>query len=86
MYVLLLDVFNGLEPFVNLGIGIGIGTDITNAIIFSSIRPLDLNLAGWSLRLRGRHPQSHVTLRHCGHMTNKKTVYLCFHKTCGPQT
>ena len=38
-------------PFVNLGIGIGIGngtgigTDITNAIIFSSIRPMDPKLS-----------------------------------------
>ena len=28
-------------PFVNLGIGIGIGTDITNAIISTSIRSMD---------------------------------------------
>ena len=32
-------------PFVNLGIGIGIGTDITNAIISSSIRPMDPKLS-----------------------------------------
>ena len=36
---------NIYRPFVNLGIGIGngtgIGTDITNAIISSSIRPMD---------------------------------------------
>ena len=29
----------------NFGIGIGIGTDITNVIISSSIRPMDPNLA-----------------------------------------
>ena len=48
----------------NLRIGIenGIGTDIKNAIISSSIRPMDPQLAGWSLRRRGPHPQSHVTL------------------------
>ena len=28
-------------PFVNLGIGIGIGNDTTNAIISSYIRPMD---------------------------------------------
>ena len=53
-------------PFVNLGIGIGIengiGTDITNAIISSSIRPMAPQLAGWSLWRRGPHLQSHVTL------------------------
>ena len=87
MYVLLLDVFNGLGPFVNLGIGTSaLELELENAIIFSSITPLDPNLAGWSLRMRGRHPQSHVTIRHCGHVANKKTVYLHFHKTCGPQT
>ena len=36
-------------PFVNLGIGIGIGTkigtDIANAIISSSIRPMDTKLS-----------------------------------------
>ena len=30
------------------------------------------NLAGWYLRMRGPHPQCHVTLQHCGHLTNKK--------------
>ena len=33
-------------PFVNLGTGIGIGTDITNAIISTFIMPMD-PLAGW---------------------------------------
>ena len=32
-------------PFVNLGIGIGIGTDITNAIISTSIRSMDPKLS-----------------------------------------
>ena len=36
-------------PFVNLGMGIGngieIGTDITNAIISSSLRPMDPKLS-----------------------------------------
>ena len=31
--------------FVNLGIGIGIGTDITNVIISSSVRPMDPKLS-----------------------------------------
>ena len=30
---------------LGIGIGIGIGTDITNAIISSSIRPMDPNLS-----------------------------------------
>ena len=37
-------------------LGIGIGTDVTNAIISSSIRTA--NLAGWQLRMRRPHPQS----------------------------
>ena len=33
---------------IGIGIGIEIGTDITNAIIYSSIRPMDPNLSrGW---------------------------------------
>ena len=33
--------------------------------------------------MREPHPQSHVTLRYCGHVTSKKTLYLRFHKACG---
>ena len=44
----------------NLGTGIGIGTDITNAIISSPIRPMDPKITGWWLRIRGPHPQSDV--------------------------
>ena len=32
------------------------------------------NLAGWWLKLRGPHPQSHVRLRYRGHVTNKKHI------------
>ena len=42
--VLLRIIFKALEkwiwPFVNLGIGIGIETDIINALIYISIRPM----------------------------------------------
>ena len=30
------------------------------------------NLAGWCLKMRGPHPQSHVTLQLCGQMENQK--------------
>ena len=50
---------------LSIGIGIGIGTDITNAIIYSSIRPMDPKLSRVVTRMRGLHPQSHVTLRYC---------------------
>ena len=33
------------------------------------------NLAGWRLRMRRPHPQSHVTLRYRGHMTNKNITH-----------
>ena len=33
------------RPFVNLGIGTGIGIDITNAIISSSIRPMETKIS-----------------------------------------
>ena len=50
----------------NLGIGTGIeiGTDITNAIISRSIRPMTPRLSRWWLRMRGPHPQSHMTLQY----------------------
>ena len=65
-------------PFVNLGIGIeiGIGTDITNAVISNSIRTPDL--AGWQLRMRGPHSQSQVILQLCGHVTNQKYFVFPF--------
>ena len=33
------------------------------------------NLAGWWLKTRGPHPQSHVRLRYRGHMTNKNVIF-----------
>ena len=53
--------------FVNLGTGIGIGngseigTDITNVVISSSIRPMDPKLSRVVTWIRGPHPQIHVT-------------------------
>ena len=43
------------------------------------------NLAGWWLRMRRLHQQSHVILWHRGHVAIKKT-YLQFHNAHGPQT
>ena len=40
------------------------------------------NLAGWGLRMRGLHPQSHEILRYRGHVTNA----LHFHEDYLPQT
>ena len=57
----------------NLGTGIGIGTDITNVIISSSIRPMDPKITGWWIRIRGRHPQSDVTLWSRGYVSNKES-------------
>ena len=52
--------------------------------------PLDLrtpNLAGWWLRKRGPHPQSHVTYNIAVKWQIKnKTLYLHFHKTYVPHT
>ena len=36
------------------------------------------NLAGWWLRMREIHLQSHVTLRLCGHVTNQKYFVFTF--------
>ena len=42
------------------------------------------NLANWWLRMRRPHPQSHMTLQYCGHVTNN-TLYLHFHKAYEPK-
>ena len=57
----------------NLGTRIGIGTDITNVIISSPIRPMDPKITGWWIRIRGPHPQSDVTLWSRGYMSNKES-------------
>ena len=49
---------------LGIGTGIEIGTDITNAIISRSIRPMTPRLSRWWLRMRGPHPQSHMTLQY----------------------
>ena len=36
------------------------------------------NVAGWWLRIKESHPQSHVTLRLCGQVTNQKYFVLNF--------
>ena len=43
------------------------------------------NLAGWCRRMRGRHPQSHVTLQYCGHVANKKRYISTFAKPMDPK-
>ena len=43
------------------------------------------NLTGWWLRIRGPHPQSHVTYYLCGHVT-KKNVVSTFTRLMVPKT
>ena len=66
-------------PFVNLGIGtLALELELELELILQTPLfsvPQGLwtpSLAGWSLRMRGPHPQSHVVLWYCGHVTNKK--------------
>ena len=71
---------------IGIGIGIGIGTDTTNAIISISIRPMDTKpsrVVGF--RMRGPHPQSHVTLRCHGHVTNKERYISTFTRPMDPK-
>ena len=81
-------------PFLNLGIGTSaLELELEMELELELILQTPLfsfhkvlwtpNLAGWSLRMRGPHPQSNVTLRYRGHVTSKKTLYLHFHKACG---
>ena len=72
-------------PFVNLGIGIGFRTDITNAIISTSVWPTDPNLTWWLLRMNVPYPSSHVTLWYCGHVTNKKGYNSTFTRPMDPE-
>ena len=77
------NVFNiylaEVGPFVNLGIGTSaLELELELELIQQTpLFPVTLglwtpDLAGWWFRMRGLHPQSHVTLWCCGHVTNKK--------------
>ena len=69
----------------NLGIGIGIGTDITNTIISGSIRSMDPKLSRMVTVMRAPHPQSHVTLGYCGHVANKNRYISTFTRPMDPK-
>ena len=43
------------------------------------------NLAGWWVRIRGPHPQSHVTLRYYGHVGNKRRYISSFTRSMDPK-
>ena len=72
-------------PFVNLGIGtsaLEFGLEL-ELILKTPLFPLPQglsapNLAGLWLRMKGPHPQSHVTLRHQDHVINKKGYVSAF--------
>ena len=75
------NVFNiylaEVGPFVNLGIGTSALELELELIQQTPLFPVALglwtpDLAWWWFKMRGLHPQSHVTLWCCGHVTNKK--------------
>ena len=74
-----------LSTGIGIGNGIGIGTDITNAIISSSIRPMAPRLSRAVLRMRRPHPESHVTLRYCGQAVNEKRYIFTFTRPMNPK-
>ena len=43
------------------------------------------NLASSWLKMRGSHPQGHVTLRHCGYVTNQKRYISTFTRPIEPK-
>ena len=43
------------------------------------------NLAGWGLKMRGSHPQSHVRLQCRGHVPNKKGYISTFTRPMDPK-
>ena len=61
---------------IGIGNGIGIGTDITNAIISSSIRPMDPNLSRVVTQDEGTPPTK--SRRYRGHVANKKRYISTF--------
>ena len=61
-----------------IGNGVGIGTDTAIAIFPVPLGSWTPNFAGWWLRMRGLHPQSHVTSRYHGHVTNQKRYISSF--------
>ena len=63
----------------------GIGTDITNAIVSTSTRLVGTKPNRVIIRMRGPYPQSHVTLRYCGHVTNKKRFISTFTRPMNPK-
>ena len=70
-------------PFVNLGIGTSALELESELILQTSLFPVPCglwtpNLAGWWFRMRRPHPQSHGTLRHRGHVTNRKHYISTF--------
>ena len=67
---------------IGIWIRIGIGTDTTNS---SSIRTMDTKPSSWWFRMRGPHPQSHVTLQYRGHVTNKKRYISPFTRPIDPK-
>ena len=56
----------------NLGIGIGIGTDTTNAIFSSSIRAMDTKPSTVVIQDEETPPTKSRDLQYRGHVTNKK--------------
>ena len=86
--LLIIASMNIYRPFVNLGIGIGngtgIGTDITNAIISSSKRPMGPKIQGG--HLGGEDPTHKVTWHfwYRGHVTNKRRYIFTFTRSIDP--
>ena len=81
-----------LWSFVNLGIGtstLELELELKLELILQTpLVPQGLwtpNLAGWWLRMRGAHLQSHVTLRYRGHVTNKKRYISTFTRAMDPK-
>ena len=70
----------------NLGIRIGIGTDITNAIISSSIRSMDPKLSKVVILDEGTSPTKSHDRSTSWSCNRSKTLYPHFHNAHGPQT
>ena len=81
-----------LWPVVNLGIGTwALEMELELELILKTpLFPVSLglwtpNLAGWQFRMKGLHPQSHVTIKYCGHVTNQKRYISPFTRPTDPK-
>ena len=92
MFFYLMFLMGVQWPFVNLGIGTSaLELELELELILQTpLFPLPQglwapNLTGWQFRMRGPHPQRHVTVRYRGDVINKKRYISTFTRPMDPK-